>query len=143
MKGWALDASTALAWALPDERSEIADGFFERIETDEVLVPALFWYEVTNAVAVARRRARMTPADGDRLLHLLSLLPLRTDAGVGQSSMAPIGNIARANRLSAYDAAYLELAARRGLGLATLDERLASAARGMGIELFGALAAEP
>jgi predicted nucleic acid-binding protein len=134
--GWAMDASLALAWALPDERIAAADAFFERIAVDDVRVPAVFWYEIAGAVAVSVKRKRLALADARRLLDVFSRLPVKTDAQTGQPSLVPLGATAQAHDLSAYDAAYLELAARRGLGLATLDDRLASAAKRAGIEVF-------
>ncbi len=133
---WVMDASLALAWALPDERSTVADEFFRRTEAEEIRVPAIFWYEVSNSIAVSSKRGRLTSADARRLLEMLSELPLGTDARAGQPSLVPLAAAARAHDLSAYDAAYLDLAARRGLGLATLDERLAAAARLAGIPVF-------
>jgi len=134
--GWAMDASLALAWTLPDERSGVADRFFRLLTADEVRVPALFWYEITSAVTASVRRGRMTPASGERVLHLVSQLPIKTDAGVGQTCITPIGAVAREQGISAYDAAYLELAMRLGLGMATLDDRLGEAARRLGVPVF-------
>ncbi|MDD5308806.1 MAG: type II toxin-antitoxin system VapC family toxin [Deltaproteobacteria bacterium] len=136
MTGWAMDASLALAWALPDERVDAADAFFRRMAVDDVRVPAVFWYEIANAIAVSARRRRIALADARRLLDVFSRLPVKTDAQIGQPSLVPLGATARAHDLSSYDAAYLELAARRGLGLATLDDRLAAAAKRAGIEVF-------
>ncbi|MEI9478624.1 MAG: type II toxin-antitoxin system VapC family toxin [Deltaproteobacteria bacterium] len=62
---WVLDASIALAWALPDEASDQADRFLSRVTAKDVLwVPSLWWYEVANALVVAERRKRLTEADG-------------------------------------------------------------------------------
>jgi len=133
---WVMDASLALAWALPDEKSAVADEFFRRSEAEEIRVPAIFWYEVSNSIAVSSKRGRLTPANARRLLELLSGLPFKTDALVGQPTLVPLEAAARVHGLSVYDAAYLDLAARKGLGLATLDEQLATAARQAGIPVF-------
>ena len=138
MSGWVLDASAALALGLPDERAAATDGLravFAR--GDEVRVPVLWWYEIANALAAARRRKRITAAEHARLIELYRALPVRTDALFADRAFSESSRLAAAGSLSAYDTAYLELAMRRGLGLATLDERLAVAAREKGVRLFG------
>lgn len=127
---WVLDSSLALAWVLPDVTSSRADRFLARLRRDTALwVPALWWYEVTNALLVAGRRRRLEEPDRHRALESLGQLPLRTDLEVGPELSESLDTIAHAHGLSAYDAAYVELARRQGVGLATLDESLAAAAR--------------
>jgi len=137
MTGWVLDASVALALGLPDERSPAADGLLAVFERgDEVRVPVLWWYEIANALASARRRGRVTAADHARLLELYRTLPVKTDALFADRAFTESSRTAAASGLSAYDAAYLELAARRGLGLATLDDRLADTAVELGLPVW-------
>jgi len=77
---WVLDSSIALALALPDETSEQADHFFSRMTDGSVLwVPALWWYEIANALIGAQRRKRLKETDRMRLIELYRTLPLRTD----------------------------------------------------------------
>jgi len=137
MSGWVLDASAALALGLPDERSPAADRLAAVLERgDELRVPVLWWYEVGNALAAARRRGRITAADHQRLLELYRALPIRTDALFADRAFTESSRLAASSALSAYDAAYLELAMRRGLGLITLDERLAKTAKELGVALW-------
>ena len=137
MSGWVIDASAALALGLPDERSRAADRLAAVLTRgDELRVPALWWYEVGNALAVARRLGRITAADHLRLLELYRALPIRTDALFADRAFTESSGLAAASALSAYDAAYLELAMRRGLGLITLDERLARTARELGVAVW-------
>jgi len=132
-----LDCSLALAFGLPDERSDRADEFLERLsDRYDVWVPALWWYEVSNALRVARRRKRITDAQLTRLVDLYGRLPLRTDALIAGGAFQRYTDLGEDQKLSSYDAAYLELAARRGLGLATLDTDLAKAARKIGVEVW-------
>jgi len=133
---WVLDSSVALALSLPDETSEKADGFFERLGGQDVLwVPALWWYEIANVLIAAQRRNRLTERDRNRLTELYRMLPIRTDTVLDTEAMYRFQSLAIEHGLSAYDAAYLELAQRRGLGLATLDQRVRSACTRAGVSL--------
>jgi len=133
---WVLDSSIALALALPDETSEHADHFFRQVTSKSVLwVPALWWYEIANALIGAQRRKRLTERDRMRLMELYRMLPIRTDTVLDSDAMYRFHTLALEYQLSAYDAAYLELAQRRGLGLATLDQRLYSAAIKAGVKV--------
>ena len=131
---WVLDSSTALALALPDEASEHVDHFFGRITIGSVLwVPALWWYEMANALIGAQRRKRLTERHRIRLIELYRMLPIQTDTFLDSDAMHRFQTLAMEHELSGYDAAYLELAQRKGLGLATLDQRLQSAALRAGV----------
>jgi predicted nucleic acid-binding protein len=121
-----LDASIAACWAFQDEDHPHADIAFTRIRKDEALVPSIWWFEVRNILVVNERRRRITESDTFGFLRDLSRLSIRID---GQPDETSILQLARAHRLSAYDAAYLALARREGIPLATLDAELANAAR--------------
>lgn len=134
MTGWVLDSSLALAWGLPDESSPRAERFLESLPPDAKLwVPSLWWYEVSNALLVAQRRKRLSEAEGARLIELCRRLPLETDTASGPETLWRFKTIAFEHGLSAYDAAYLELAERRELSLASLDSALVRAARKAGV----------
>ena len=134
---WVLDASIALAWALPDEASDQADRFLSRVTAKDVLwVPSLWWYEVANALVVAERRKRLTEADGIHLIDLYRALPIKTDMVSGTAVIEQLRTLARQYNLSAYDVAYLELALRKGLGLATADRNLQSASKKAGVKIL-------
>jgi predicted nucleic acid-binding protein len=106
-------------------------------EQGEVLwVPALWWYELGNALTVAVRRKRLSEADATRFIDLYSQVPLQTDTHLTSETVWRLRALAQEHHLSAYDAAYLELAQRRGLGLATLDKNLIAAARRAGVQPF-------
>ena len=131
---WVIDSSIALAWALPDETSKEAERFLSRISIRNILwVPALWWYETANALLMAQRRKRLTEAERIRLVELYRRLPIRTDIVLDSDSVSRFHTLAIEYNLSAYDAAYLELAQRRGLGVATVDRplRLAAVRAGM------------
>jgi len=137
--GWVVDTSIALAWGLPDEESPLADDFWDEVHAGVPLhVPALWWFECANALVVAGRRGRLTKAQQARLGNLLSALPLKTDASPAGDDLTRLLGRAEKYGLSAYDAAYLDLADRLKIGLATLDGRLAKAARADGLRVFSA-----
>lgn len=132
---WVIDSSMALAWALPDETSKEAEGFLSRIGIRSILwVPALWWYEMANALLMAQRRRRLSEAGRIRLIELYRKLPFQTDMALDADSIGRLHTLAIEYDLSAYDAAYLELAQRRTLGLATVDRRLRSAAQRAGVK---------
>ncbi|MBH0176399.1 MAG: type II toxin-antitoxin system VapC family toxin [Nitrospira sp.] len=130
-----IDSSFALAWALPDESSTRADRFLGRLGEDDLLwVPALWWYEVANALMMAQRRRRISETDRLALIQLYEGLPIQADVQVTAHTIRQIQSLALSYRLSAYDAAYLELAMRKSLALATMDKALLQAARAAGVE---------
>jgi predicted nucleic acid-binding protein len=133
---WVIDSSIALAWALPDETSKEAERFLSRVSIRNILwVPALWWYEMANALLMAQRRKRLTEAERIRLMELYRALPIRTDTILDSDIMRRFQTLGIEHHLSAYDAAYLELAQRTGLGLATVDRPLRSAAQKAGIKV--------
>ena len=135
--GWVIDASMALAWGLPDESSPIADRFWREVESGlPVSVPALWWFECANALVVARRRGRLDDRNALRMSTLLAALPVNTAAAPVGDGFLRLQSLALRHGLSAYDAAYLDLALTRTAGLATLDSRLADAARRDGITVW-------
>lgn len=130
-----LDVSVAAAWLLPDEDEDVATQVVLRLNDDTALVPALFWFEIRNVLLVGERRRHIGTADTARFLTRLEDLPLEVDHTVSSDALL---SLARAHALSAYDAAYLEVARRRANPLATLDRRLAMAALAEGVDLIGA-----
>ncbi len=133
---WVVDSSLALAWALPDETSKEADRFLSRLSIKSNLwVPALWWYEMANALLMAQRRKRLGEAERIRLMELYRRLPIRTDGVLDSDIVWRLQTLAIEYNLSAYDAAYLELAQRKGLGLATVGRSLRGAAQKAGMKV--------
>ena len=127
-----LDASITACWAFDDEDHPDASLAFERMRDEEGVVPALWWFEVRNILIVNERRRRIAESDTAAFLLNLSLLRLRADQSPDENAVL---RLARSHRLSVYDAAYLELAQREGLPLATLDADLRKAAASEGVSL--------
>lgn len=137
MTGWVLDTSMALAWGFPDESAPAADRFWDEVERGaRLVVPALWWYECANALVVARRRDRLSEGQCHRMSALLASLPIETAAVPSGVDLLRLQLVAVRNGLTAYDAAYLDLAQSVAAGLATLDERLASAASDLGLTIW-------
>ena len=134
MNSWVIDSSLALAWTLPDERSPSADKFWKQLTSGaELWSPSLWWYEIANALVVAKRRKRISEPDALRAAGLFQKLPIKT---VELSDLERCMWLASEGGISAYDAAYLELAIRLGAGLATLDKKLAAAAKRAGVDTW-------
>ncbi len=132
---WVIDPSMALAWALPDEVSEDADQFLGQVESGSVFwVPPWGWYEITNALLMAQRRKRLSEVGRIRLIELYRGRPIETDMALDSDTIGRLSALSTEYNISAYDAAYLELAQRRGMGLATVDRRLRSAAQNAGVK---------
>lgn len=123
----------AAAWALADERSDATEEVLDRGTDDGMIVPTLFWFEIRNLLVMQARRNRITPEQRTRFLHGLDRLPLQIDR---HPSSSDVIELAERHRLSAYDAAYLELSLRLGRSLATLDRRLATAAGAEGVPVL-------
>ena len=128
-----LDASVSAVWALADESSSVADIAANRMKTENALVPPLWWYEVRNLLIVNERRQRMTVDDSAHYLELLSSFPIQIYP-VEDELM--VFRFAREYRLSFYDAAYLAVAQRNRIPLATIDKDLRNAALAAGVPLL-------
>lgn len=131
-----LDCSIAISWCFSDESSTYADAVLILLsEGAEAVVPGIFWLEVVNVLVVAERQQRITAEQTREALTLLRSLPISVNAGLDASSIDATLAIACEYNLAAYDAAYLELATRKELLLATIDRRLIAAAQQKGIFL--------
>jgi predicted nucleic acid-binding protein len=124
-----LDASVTLPWRFEDEATPWTEFLLNRLEDGEdVLVPAHWPLEVANALLIAQRRRRVTSEQILEFLDDLAALPIRIDSARRPDQWAPVLALAQRHHLTVYDAAYLELAQRTGLPLATLDGDLRKAA---------------
>jgi predicted nucleic acid-binding protein len=135
-EGLVIDSSISIAWCFPDEQDEYSQAVLDALTSERACVPDHWHLEVANTLLVGERRKRSTQANTVTWLGFLAALPIVVDE---ESSAHAFGNtlsLARDHGLSAYDAAYLELAMRRGLPLATLDDKLKTAAAAAGVPLF-------
>ena len=131
-----VDNSVIMAWCFEDEAGTYTEGVLDQLRQTQALVPVIWPLEVANVLLIAERRDRMNEAQAAHFAQLLQTLPILVDeADVGRV-LGPVLAVGRAHRLSAYDAAYLELAARHGLPLATRDTRLRKAASNAGVAVL-------
>lgn len=135
-----VDASVALAWSLPDEGSEEADRILSEVETYGAVAPSLFKIEIANVLAQATHQNRISSAARTTALEALSELGFVFDTEGLEKIWSDVIGMADQYQLSVYDALYLEVAARRGLKLATFDAKLRRAASAAGVPLALAVA---
>jgi predicted nucleic acid-binding protein len=132
-KGFVLDCSVVIAWFFEDEAVGYAEAVEDSLAAATAVVPSLWPLEVANALLIAERRKRTTEAKVSAFLKLLRSLPIQTDDETTIRAWHEPMHLARAQQLSVYDSTYLELALRRGLPLATLDNRLKAVAATVGV----------
>jgi predicted nucleic acid-binding protein len=135
-----LDASVALLWLLPQTNEagvDYAESTLMALRESQALVPSLWALEVSNVIAKVEAKRIVTEAESQRFIALMGKLNLVTDQATAAHALGDTLNLARRYKLSAYDAAYLELALRMGQPLATLDAGLAKAATIAGVPIFG------
>jgi predicted nucleic acid-binding protein len=130
-----LDASMALAWCFEDEATSQTDAVLDRLAKDSAIAPSLWELEVINVLLSAERRGRITESQTARFVALFTQLPIHIDsAGADMGTVLAVG---RHHGLTAYDAAYLVLAEREGIPLATMDGKLRTAAQAAGVSVLG------
>ena len=130
-----LDASVALAWCFEDESAEPALVVLDSLRQSEAVVAHHWTLEMANGLLSAERRGRIDGDGATRFSRLLLALPIAVDPVARGTALTETRRLARTHRLTSYDAAYLELAIRLGVPLATLDEELRRAARVEGVAL--------
>jgi predicted nucleic acid-binding protein len=132
-----VDASIALAWCVNDERTEAIMNLLYSLDQTRALAPLLWPLETLNGLLVAQRRRRIHAHERAELVGFLRDLPITLDTETTEHAWTITIELAEHHRLSVYDAAYLELAQRRELPLATIDRGLAKAARELGTLVLG------
>jgi predicted nucleic acid-binding protein len=132
-----MDASLTMAWYFEDESTPATDALLDRVADGGAVVPSLWRLEVANAFQTAIRRQRIDAVYRDASLAELGLMPITIDADTSTYAWSATLRLSERFSLTLYDAAYLELAQRRSLPLATLDRDLRAAAPALNIELLG------
>ena len=135
-----LDNSVTMRWFFGDGKPQeisYAGKVLDAMKVASAIVPATWGLEVANVIARAEAKALVTEARSGAFLEMLDGVSIEVDAATFAHALGAILHLARRYKLSAYDASYLELALRRGIPLATLDEDLQKAAKKVGVKRFG------
>jgi predicted nucleic acid-binding protein len=132
-----LDSSATLAWVYSSETTESILQIFDRVCGSGAWAPGLWRLEVANVLEMGVRRRRHDAAFRNKTLSDLALLPISVDAGTERHAWGATLQLAERHRLTLYDGAYLELALRLGLPLASLDSELCAAARSENVLVLG------
>jgi predicted nucleic acid-binding protein len=130
-----LDNSVVSGWYLRGQSTDYSQAIAARLEEDKAVVPALWQLELANVLKTACTKGRPSHAQARQILNALATLPIEVDSGA-QPGQRPLLELAMRFDLSSYDAAYLELAMRHGLPLATQDERLKITAGAAGVDML-------
>ena len=133
-----IDASVALRWFLQEEHSPASDHLFAQVAEVGAIVPSLWRLEIANALQVAVRRNRIDRAYRDATIQRAGRLPIDVDPETDTHAWTRTLHLSERHNITVYDAAYLELALRRGLPLATRDHDLAKAAIASGVTVLSA-----
>ena len=134
--GWVIDASVTMPWFFPDEATPFTEGLLDSLESHELWAPTLWVIECTNVLQTAQRRRRIEATRRAEVASQLGELPVRLDQQT--PDFVSLDRLAATHGLSAYDAAYLELALRRSLVLVSLNARLIAAAQALGHPVLSA-----
>lgn len=132
-----IDASVTLSWSLEGERHPLALAVLDQVRVEGAVVPSLWRLEVANVLLLKMRRGKMSSHSLQEVLQGLSELAIEVDGETDVRAFSATMALAHRHGLTAYDAAYLELAQRRGLALATLDRDLRAAAQSAGLVTLG------
>ena len=134
MAALVIDSSVAAAWCFPDERTDYANTILSVVSAPlEAIAPRLWAYEVRNSVLTGLRRKRITQGDAQEFLESIKCLPIRLADPLSYDGVFTLADL---HGLTVYDAAYLDLALRERLPLASLDNALCRAAGNSGVALF-------
>jgi predicted nucleic acid-binding protein len=131
------DCSIAMAWLFNDEATPKTAALLNRLATETALVPAWWFIEITNVLAIAERKRRITPIQSEAFIADLGKLGIERDDEAPDRAFTHLLALCRTHRLTSYDAIYLDLAVRCNLPLATLDEDLRNTAKKLGVRLLG------
>ena len=131
-----VDNSVVMSWCFTDETNPYADAVLDRLSKATAIVPSVWPLEVVNVLLVAERRKRLKQADSVRFVTLLSQLPIAVEHEWPEKMMKDLLALGRTNKLSSYDASYLDLAMRKDCPLATLDKKLMEAAKEVDVAIL-------
>lgn len=135
-KSFVIDNSVVMTWCFKDEAIQYADSILDILEYFTAIVPSIWPLEVGNVLLVAERKKRLSRADITRFIALLFELPITVDQEPPERMIKEIFALAREHKLSTYDASYLDLAMKKGIPIATLDNHLITAAKRSNVSIM-------
>ncbi len=136
MTAFVLDNSVTMRWCFQNAAHPYADGILQQLATGAAFVPVLWRYEVSAVLAKSQKDGILTAQRVDEFLATLDKLNITVDPDSSDHILTDVHRLAVAYRLTSYDASYLELALRKGLPLATLDDELIAASKASGVALL-------
>lgn len=137
ISSFVVDVSVGIAWVHPSQASPDTDRLLEAVALNVmVVVPALWFLEVSNVLLVAQRRNRLTATQRQIAMGVLSRLELTVDEEGSRYAFGRTSELAENHGLSIYDAVYLELAVRHALPIASRNEGLNQAAKKCGLTVL-------
>jgi predicted nucleic acid-binding protein len=131
-----MDCSVTMTWLFQDEATPKTAVLLNRLANETAVVPALWFIEITNVLAMAERKGRITPMQSGAFIADLSKLGIERDDEASDRAFTHLLSLCRTHQLTSYDSVYVDLAVRRSLPLATLDEDLRKAAKKLGVSLL-------
>lgn len=131
-----LDCSVTMAWCFDDESNDYTDTILDKLNKAKAVVPAIWPLEVANVLLMCQRKKRISAVQSSNFIDALSVLPIFVDPSTSSRAMHTIFMLANQVNLTIYDAAYLELALRENIPLATLDKEMIEAAKKNAIEVL-------
>lgn len=132
-----IDCSLTMTWCFADEATPASTAVQDRLVAESALVPAHWFLEVANVLAMAERKSRITSIASLEFVRLLHALAIELDHEASTRAFDHLLPLCRTHKLTSYDAAYLDLAVRRNLPLASLDDDLRAAAKSLGVVILG------
>jgi predicted nucleic acid-binding protein len=132
-----LDCSMTMAWCFVDESTPKTVEIQDRLASEAALVPSHWFLEVTNVLAMAEKKKRISEDDSSKFLRLLTTLDIQVDDEIPRRAFDRLLPLCRTHELTSYDAAYLDLVQRHKLPLASLDVPLRKAVTSLGMTVLG------
>jgi predicted nucleic acid-binding protein len=136
MNSFVVDNSVVISWCFKDETNKYGDAVLDRLTKSTAIVPPIWPLEVVNVLLVAERRNRLKQVDSVRFITLLSQLPIVVEHERPGEKMRDLLALGKANNLSSYDAAYLDLSMKKDCPIATLDKKLIEAAKKVNVTIL-------
>jgi predicted nucleic acid-binding protein len=135
--GYVVDASLAMSWCFLDEATAATQKLYDDLSRVLVLVPAWWYHELTNVLYLAEKNGRIRADRVAEFIAFVGSVQIEVDNEAPERAFSHLLPLCRTHQLTSYDAVYLDLAQRRKLPLATLDEPLRKAAKKLGVKLLG------